>query len=469
MRPDLRRRDFLGLAALGLAAAPAFARARPRDDDGRPPVADPRATDGDAVHEPDWDERLTLTVGPDEGADLVGRDDRPIQAALDYVARLGGGTVLLRPGTYTLRNSVFLPSGVRLLGSGADSILTKVPSRSTTLADDSDWYDREITLADASGFRVGDGIVLRATDPDEGGRAVVLKRTLVARSGDRFKLDAGLRQNLWLSGRPTCSSMFPLLTAERAADVVIANLALDGDRSNNEHLDGNHAGCVFLQDCNRFTIRDVIARNYHGDGISFQICHDVVVERCHCHDNADLGVHPGSGSQRPLIRDSRLERNRIGLFWCWGVKYGLAERNRIADNRDFGISIGHRDTDNVIRDNDVARSGRVGILFRDESRGRDFWPNRNRVESNRVVDSGGDDGVAVDVQGRTRDVVLASNHLLETRGPARRVAVRLAAEVGAVELADNRIEGFSREVDDLRTAEARRRGPIAPFDSTQKF
>jgi hypothetical protein len=442
MPPELRRRDFLGLATLALL--PSLSRA-----DDRPPATAPRAIDGDA-REPDWDERLTVTVGPDR-ADLVGRDDRPIQAALDYVARLGGGTVLLRPGTYTLRNAVFLRSGVRLAGSGAETILTKIPSRLAPLADDSDWYDREITLEDASGFRVGDGVVLRAADPDHGG-PVVLKHTLVARSGNRFRLDRGLRENLWIAGRPTCSAMFPLLTALREADVVIENLALDGDRANNEHLDGNYAGCIFLQDCNRFTIRDVVARNYHGDGISFQICHDVVVQGCHSHDNADLGVHPGSGSQRPVIRDNRLERNRIGLFWCWGVKDGLAERNRIDANRDYGISIGHRDTDNVIRDNDVLNSGKVGILFRDESRGRDFWPNRNRVESNRVVDSGDEAGIAIDVQGRTKDIRLVGNALRETRGPMRRTGIRIAPEAGPIELAENRLEGFAVDVADLRSA-----------------
>ena len=58
--------------------------------------------------------------------------------------------------------------------------------------------------------------------------------TLVARSGNRFKLNDGLRENLWVSAKPTCSSLFPLLTSERTADVVIEDLTLDGNRQQNE-------------------------------------------------------------------------------------------------------------------------------------------------------------------------------------------------------------------------------------------
>ncbi len=413
-------------------------------------VTSPRATDGDEVHEPDWSEQLTITVGPDK-ADLVGRDDRVIQAAVDYMARLGGGTVRLLPGTYTLRNAVFLPSRIRLAGSGPETILTKIASETVPLVDDSDWYDQEITLSEAKSFRVGDGVVLRATNPHHGGPAVI-KRTLVARSGNRFKLNDGLRENLWLSGKPTCASLFPLLTSEYTSDVVIEDLTLDGNRENNENLNGNYAGCIFLQDCNRYTIRRVEARNYNGDGISFQVCHDIAVLQCHSHDHAGLGVHPGSGSQRPRILDNRLVRNDIGLFWCWGVKYGLAERNRIEANRSYGISIGHNDTDNVMRDNDVIGSGKVGILFRDESRGRDFWPNRNMLENNRIVDSGNQDGIGIDIRGRTKDLKIVANDLRETRGPMNRIGIRVGSEAERIELADNRIVGFSEAIRDERVA-----------------
>jgi hypothetical protein len=194
----------------------------------------------------------------------------------------------------------------------------------------------------------------------------------------------------------------------------------------------------------------VTARNYNGDGISFQICHDVLVEECHSHDNANLGVHPGSGSQRPLIRNNRLERNNLGLFWCWGVKYGLAEGNRIDANRSYGISIGHCDTDNVMRDNEIANSGKVGILFRDDTRGRDFWANRNVVEKNRIINSGADDGVAIDIQGQTKDIRIIGNTISETRQPMSRTGIRIGPQAGEVAMADNTIEGFAHPVVDQR-------------------
>jgi Right handed beta helix region len=440
------RRQFLGRFGLSVAAASCGSHLLGSE---LPRVETPRATDGDERFEPNWDERLTITVGHKD-ADLVGRDDRVLQAAVDYVARLGGGTVQVLPGTYTLRNAVVLPSKIRLLGSGADSILTKIPSESVSLGADSDWYDQEITLENAKGFRVGDGIVLQAKNPHDGSR-IVIKRTLVARSGNRFKLNDGLRKNLWLTGKPTCSSLFPLLTGENTSDVLVENITLDGNGENNENFNGNYGGCVFLQDCNRYTMRGVTARNYNGDGISFQICHDVVVENCHSHDNTDLGVHPGSGSQRPLIRNNKMERNNLGLFWCWGVKYGLAEGNTMDGNRSYGISIGHNDTDNVMRNNVIRNSGKVGILFRDDSRGQDFWANRNLVEGNKIFDSGGDDGVAIDITGRTKDIRIANNEIVETRKPMQRIGVRIGEEAGKVELVDNRIEGFATGVADRRS------------------
>lgn len=443
----LHRRSFLASTSATFAGAALF---QPLQAAERPAVTRPRATSGDTAFEPDWDERLTITVGPAK-ADLVGTDDRVLQAAVDYLVRLGGGTVRVLPGTYRLRNAIHLASKIRILGSGDDSILIKEPSVTTKLSADSDWFDQEITLADAAGFRVGDGICLRAKNTSSGGENVA-KRTLVARNGKRFKLDRALRENYWQLGEAKVSTLFPILSGEEISDVTIENITLDGNKEKNENLDGNYAGCIFLQDCNRIAMRRVIARNYNGDGISWQICHDTTVEDCHSHDNTGLGLHPGSGSQRPIIRNNKLERNDIGIFFCWGVKYGLAETNTIHDNRRYGVSIGHRDTENLICDNDIQRSGQTGVLFRPE-RGKDFAPHRNTLENNRIVDSGQAGGIGVDVQGQTESVTISKNDIRETREPMQRIGVRIGAETHDIRLAENRIEGFATKVADLHRAE----------------
>ncbi|MBQ17926.1 MAG: hypothetical protein CMJ65_12455 [Planctomycetaceae bacterium] len=442
----LSRRQFVSSATAVLAGMGAAAAAPRRE--GLPPVTQRRARSGDDANDPKWDERLTITVGPKK-ADLVGSNEKVLQAAVDYISRFGGGTVKVLPGTYTLRNSVYLRTGIRILGSGTDSVLLKGPSHDVALSDDSDWYDQEITVKDARRLRVGDGVVLKTRNPSNNATDV-LKRTLVARKGNRFKLDRALRKNFWISGKPTLSTLFPLLSGDHVHDIAIKNITLDGNRKNNANLNGNYGGCIFLQDCNRIHMTGVEARNYNGDGISWQICHDVVVENCHSHDNADLGLHPGSGSQRPLMRNNRVVGNDIGVFFCWGIKYGLAENNHIEGNRSYGISIGHCDTDNLIRLNQILQSGKVGVLFRDDARGKDFWPNRNTLQGNKIIDSGGGDGVGVDVKGRTRDVTLDDNEIRETRKPMERIGVRIGKQARDVRLQKNRIDGFRRDVVDLK-------------------
>ena len=169
---------------------------------------------------------------------------------------------------------------------------------------------------------------------------------------------------------------------------------------------------------------------------------------CEIHNNADLGLHPGSGSQRPCMRNNWVSGGNIGIFFCWGVKYGLAENNHLAEN-NYGVSIGHRDDENVVRNNDIRNSHINGLIFRPE-RGEGFTAKGNRVEKNRIADSGGDNGVAVDVQGVTANNSLIGNTITESRGPAQRTGIKLGEEVGAMELVDNAIEGFATPIADFR-------------------
>lgn len=443
MKPlNWNRRQFSQLA---LASASCFA-AKTLFAEEPPKVTNPRATSGDTGVSVDWAEKLTVTVGPKD-ADLVGTTERALQGAVDMVARLGGGTVKLLPGTYRFRNSVYLSSKVRLVGAGDDSVIIKEPSITTKLSADSDWYDQEILLEDAAGFRVGDAVCLRTKNPHNGGTEIC-KRTLVARSGNRFKLDRALRQNFWQMGNTTVSSLFPLLSGELIEDFAIENVRLDGNKSKNENLDGNYAGCIFLQDCSRGTFRGVTAHDYNGDGLSWQICHDMLVENCHSHDHTGLGMHPGSGSQRTIMRSNMIENCSIGIFFCWGVKFGLAEKNTLRKNRT-SVSIGHRDTDNIVCDNLIEDSGEVAVLFRPE-RGVGFAGNRNRIARNTIINSGGEKSAAIDIQGTTEGILLEANVLEEKRAPAERVAVQLGADTKDIKLVGNQVRGFQSELRDLR-------------------
>jgi hypothetical protein len=439
----MHRRHFLSSLPLAMVTRDLV---RAAQEPGAPEVTNPRATSGDPI-EPKWESALTVTVGPQK-ADISGSDHKAIQAAVDYVARLGGGTVHILPGEYRMRNAVFLQSRVRLLGSGAESVLIKEPSVKTKLASDSDWYDQEVTLENPNGFQIGDGVALQTRNPHNGSFDVY-KRTLVARSGNRFKLDKMLVENFWVKEGATAATLFALIDGMQVSDIVIEDITLDGNKAGNDFLNGNYVGCIFLRESNRIRMRGITARNFNGDAISWQVCHDVRVEDCHSHDNAGYGVHPGSGSQRTVVVNNRLERNDIGFFFCWGVRWGLCERNTILDSGRFGVSAGHNDTDNVIRNNEIRRSGQIGVLFRQED-GPTFTPNRNLLEQNRIIDSGDEKGIGVKVEGRTRSVEIARNEIRETRKPGERVGILLEAETDDIRLSDNTIEGFAQPVVHLK-------------------
>ncbi len=394
--------------------------------------------------------RLTVTVGPDT-ADLPGFGRASIQAAVDMVHQLGGGTVRLLPGRYELRNAVLLRSGVRLEGAGDETHLIKAPETVSALAEDSDWYEAVVRVGDPDGFRVGDGIVLEA-EPIGGGSAGgnKVKTTVVDIEGPRLYVEDRLDKNFWVDHQAVCSTRFPLIWIERQHDCAVASLRLDGNRDQNGLLDGNHAGCIFMQYADRVTVENVTAHHYHGDGISWQVADDVSVIGCRCHDNANLGLHPGSGSQRPIIRDNHCHHNDIGLFYCWGVRHGVAEGNRLEDNRSYGISIGHRDTDNLIRDNDIARNGKVGVWYRPEQPATRL-PHRNVFEANRILDNGADEeGVGFWLRDRVEGTVLRGNRFGDSGQGVQKIGLRIDAEVPDLTAEDNAFQGLAQDVEDRR-------------------
>jgi nitrous oxidase accessory protein NosD len=142
-----------------------------------------------------------------------------------------------------------------------------------------------------------------------------------------------------------------------------------------------------------------------------------------------------------------MEQSREGIYFCSGAQHALYEKNVIEDC-SYGLTFGHSDSDNLIRDNDIRRSGLAGIYFRGGNKA--FAPHRNRIERNRIVDSGGDKGIAIDINGETESVAIIKNELREKRVPASRIGISIAAETRDIRYQDNQIKGFSVPISDLR-------------------
>ena len=389
-----------------------------------------------------------LTVGQHEG-DLRGNDDKIIQAGIEYLHRLGGGTLRLLPGRYMLRNAIYLQSNITVQGSGQSTVLEKADGVVAELARDADWFEYGVQVKNPKGFLAGDGLMLQVkTGPGDWQRDVLLA-TITAIRGDVIFIDQITQKNFWTDKDATAIAVFPLLTAEHADDVAIIDLVLDGRRDRNEHINGNFSGAVFIQHCNRWRFENVEARDYNGDGFSVQVADDIQFQHCRAVHNADLGFHPGSGDQRPVFRDCTASGNHIGLFFCWGVSDGRIENCTFSEN-DCGISIGHRDTDNLIRACTLERNAEAGILFRDEA--VEFRAgHRNLIENCAIRDTGKDKpGIGIDIQGKTLEISIHGVTFENRPGGKQNTAIRIGRDAQRISLQDNKFIGCPTELEDLR-------------------
>src|SRR5258708_22718317 len=88
------------------------------------------------------------------------------------------------------------------------------------------------------------------------------------------------------------------------------------------------------------------------------------------------------------------------------------------NNGSYGISIGHKDTDNEFVDNTIARNGDSGVYFRSES----FLNSghRNTFRHNKVLDNGGEKaGYGFYIQPQAGDIVIDGNEIADTRSTRR--------------------------------------------------
>jgi len=390
----------------------------------------------------------SITVGK-ENAAIIGNDNRALQAAVDYIAGLGGGTVEITEGQYIMYDSLHLRSNVTVKGKKDKTILRKADGVVCPLALDGDFGEQQFTVENPAGFKVGYSVAI--WDDNAGGFHTTVAR-ITGQNENTFSIDKPLMADCMVANKAKAATVFPIISGYNIEGAKVEGLTIDGNKDSNVYLNGCRGAGVFLYRAFGTVIQDCIVRNYNGDGISFQQSNDVTVTDCISENNNYLGIHPGSGSQRPRVNNCVASNNGTdGLFLCWRVRHGIFTNNILQDNHRFGISIGHKDSDNILGRNVVRLNHQDGVFFRNEALG--MAAHRNRLEENIIENNGVDkEAAGIRIRGYTNDLVFKNNIIRDTRendAQKQNVGIRIEENVGQVTLENNTIKAKT-VIDDRR-------------------
>jgi parallel beta-helix repeat protein len=106
------------------------------------------------------------------------------------------------------------------------------------------------------------------------------------------------------------------------------------------------------------------------------------------------------------------------------VRHGRFEDNVIVNNGHYGISIGHKDTDNQFTGNTIAHNGVSGVYFRKETAANSG--SRNVFRNNKVLDNGNArEGYGFYIEPHAEDLTIEGNEIADTRqtGKTQREAI----------------------------------------------
>jgi hypothetical protein len=381
-----------------------------------------------------------VTVAQSGPADVVGHDDVALQKGADLVRP--GDTLSIGPGTFEMNNSLFVPSGVTVRGAAGQTILRKSRGVESALAEDGDYGESALLVMEPEKLRPGMGITV-LDDTLKSGWDVSVS-TVKGVDGRMLRIDPiTLRDYNAEQLHGKVRNTFPILAVMNAANVLLEDVVVDGNKAENAYIDGCRGGAIYMYNVRDVTVRRCTARDFNGDGISFQITDGVKVEDCESYGHTGYGVHPGTGSAHPVVQHCRLHDNGdIGLFLCWRVRHGTFANNTIEHNGHYGISIGHKDTDNEFTANTIARNGVSGVYFRDESLLNSG--HRNTFRRNKVLDNGGEKtGYGFRIEPKAGDIVIEDNQIADTRatGRTQRYGIYKVAGAGAVVSRNNVMSG----------------------------
>src|SRR5262249_30459381 len=153
-------------------------------------------------------ERPVIRVGQRDAA-LVGTDHRALQAAVDYVAALGGGTVEIGEAENPMGDSPHLPTNVPIRGRKGKPTRRKPGAAVSSLALDADFGEQQVTVENPSGFAVGAGVAI--WDDHAGGFHITVAR-ITGRDGNTFSIDTPLISDCMVAAHAKAATVYPVVS-----------------------------------------------------------------------------------------------------------------------------------------------------------------------------------------------------------------------------------------------------------------
>jgi len=396
-------------------------------------------------------------------ADIIGSDNTAIQAAIDMVHLMGGGKVQVLPGKYVLNDAIRMRSNVHLVGDRNKTILKHAPAVSCPLLKDADIGQKEVTPKDPSLFKVGMGIVCRTNRLPN---AMVTKPLTITRIENGVLYLNGYIENDFIADLNSqgeggynglVSNIFPMILGYEVENVIVEGLTIDAEVENNPGWVNVRTGGVCLTRSKKCIVRNVKSVNNQGDGFLLISCEHTIIEDCEGAYNTYHGIHPGSHSPWTIVRRCVMHHNGSdGLYICWGVRESEFTDNVIYNNgirkvgKRNGISIGHKDTDNLIARNHIYENAVAGIWFRQktEANGAHRTIIRDNIIENNGLREHSNRGYGIYISGITHDILIENNFIRETRKGDEAVqknALQIQPGVTRVQMVNNKISGHSEK------------------------
>jgi parallel beta-helix repeat protein len=322
------------------------------------------------------------------GAELSAAHYPSIQAALDALPPTGG-RVFIPAGTYVLKGSLKPRSNVTISGAGPATVLKACDLLVSKTTAPIQVGDVQATVEDPRGFEVGMDVFAHKNIEWAPGVEKAFSYTITAIEGKTLKFDkpAAFAQP---AGAAVCTGT-PVILVFKQRNVVVENLAVDGNRKPNwVYVNLKMAG-IYLWAASDCTVRNCHVINTSGDGIATQFPptgysgslaegphgwatvekHDgngTLILNNRVRGASGFGIHVGGGHTKSIIQGNIVEScGWDGFYWCWDNALTIVTDNIFTKNGWNGIggygdgSSQVSDTQNINSNNVCAYNGYAGI------------------------------------------------------------------------------------------------------------